>query len=500
MCVHKCFPRVSIVFFLLLVLLSTATYLCSAYYAEGIKGIKGKSYQSPSTSSSSSSSSSYGGITIKKPSSQSNYVQQRSSSQNLISTSTMGSKKMSPIEMMIFGPSDVKGSSSYGGGNSMSSFSSINSGAGIGGSGSGYKSSMMTLSPFQSNLMDYGSGSAGGIGSNYQQQQQSQGPVSAAIQSKHSVQYIDVPYESTPIAPQTILVEANRIPLNIFFQSRSSNLNVETEHTPSPGSTQETSSEDEPHYLIHQIKPVEEDIQTIIARQIPSDNKYVPMNGQYKGGSPTTSPITIRPGSPIQQQTEIYQDTGSSFSGSGGYQSSQLKPNTISYVRPREPNSNDAELFLNAIRNEVGRIKSQSQSQSNDYKTQSTAIRSATYTLNPYHLSATRQAATTNDDSDLDNEHDDEHQINPENEPKIRSYRYQPTTNGRKLSDTSAYVTTLLPMTSSLSTSSENSPQIGITPTTASSSSSSSASDVSTSDDDNGDTSSSSSSSQYHPI
>ncbi|KAH7644000.1 dfp2-like protein 11 [Dermatophagoides farinae] len=305
---------------------------------------------------------------------------------------------MSPIEMMIFGPSDVKGSSSYGGGNSMSSFSSINSGAGIGGSGSGYKSSMMTLSPFQSNLMDYGSGSssssssssppphpsssslygtkgsAGGIGSNYQQQQQSQGPVSAAIQSKHSVQYIDVPYESTPIAPQTILVEANRIPLNIFFQSRSSNLNVETEHTPSPGSTQETSSEDEPHYLIHrvvkpvyqlineiikpyrkitqEIKPVEEDIQTIIARQIPSDNKYVPMNGQYKGGSPTTSPITIRPGSPIQQQTEIYQDTGSSFSGSGGYQSSQLKPNTISYVRPREPNSNDAELFLNAIRNE----------------------------------------------------------------------------------------------------------------------------------------------------
>ncbi|KAH9413177.1 hypothetical protein DERP_006863 [Dermatophagoides pteronyssinus] len=524
MCIRKCFPSVSIVWCLFL--LSTTTYLCSAYYAEGIKGInKGKSYQSPSTSllssspssspsssspsSSSSSISSYGGITIKKPSSPSNYVQQRSSSQNLISTSTMGSKKMSPLEMMIFGPSDFKGGYGSSSSSGSNSFSSMNSGAGIGGSGSGYKSPMMTLSPFHSKLMDYGSGSSssssslygmkgglGGIGGgggyqHQQQQQQSHGPITAAVQTKHSVQYIDVPNNSPPIMPQTILVEANRIPLNIFFQSRSSNLNVETEHTPSPGSTQETSSEDEPHHLIHrvvkpiiqevyeiikpyrkitqEIKPVEENIQTIISRQIPSDNKYVPVNGggQYKGGSQSTSPITIRPGSSFQQQAEMYQDSGSSFGdGSGGYQSSHLKPNTISYVQQREPTNNDADMFLNAIRHEVSRIKSQSKT--NDYKTQSTgttnsyivppislnsifdtsneetpkktisqnseyspeAIQAATYTLNPYHISTTRQASTS-DESELENEHDDEQQINSSenNEPKIRSYRYQPSTN-----------------------------------------------------------------------
>nr|XP_027204159.1 GATA zinc finger domain-containing protein 14-like [Dermatophagoides pteronyssinus] len=595
MCIRKCFSSVSIVWCLFL--LSTTTYLCSAYYAEGIKGInKGKSYQSPSTSllstspssspsssspsSSSSSTSSYGGITIKKPSSPSNYVQQRSSSQNLISTSTMGSKKMSPLEMMIFGPSDFKGGYGSSSSSGSNSFSSMNSGAGIGGSGSGYKSPMMTLSPFHSKLMDYGSGSSssssslygmkggsGGIGGgggyqHQQQQQQSHGPITAAVQTKHSVQYIDVPNNSPPIMPQTILVEANRIPLNIFFQSRSSNLNVETEHTPSPGSTQETSSEDEPHHLIHrvvkpiiqevyeiikpyrkitqEIKPVEENIQTIISRQIPSDNKYVPVNGggQYKGGSQSTSPITIRPGSSFQQQAEMYQDSGSSFGdGSGGYQSSHLKPNTISYVQQREPTNNDADMFLNAIRHEVSRIKSQSKT--NDYKTQSTgttnsyivppislnsifdtsneetskktisqnseyspeAIQAATYTLNPYHISTTRQASS---ESELENEHDDEQQINSSenNEPKIRSYRYQPSTNdnseqtittttgsntGRKLSDTSAYVTTLLPI-SSTSTTSENSPKSSTTTTTSSISSPSSESD--NNDDDDRSTSS----------
>lgn len=124
----------------------------------------------------------------------------------------------------------------------------------------------------------FGAGGGGGFAG---------GIIPAAIQSRQSVQFIDVP-SSGFIQPTTIEVGANSIPVNMIFRSASSALNVQQLHQGAQGSSQESQSQDEPHYLKHtvhkpilqevyeviapyrkitqEIKPVQEDIQTIVAR------------------------------------------------------------------------------------------------------------------------------------------------------------------------------------------------------------------------------------------
>ncbi|KAH9493677.1 hypothetical protein DERF_014415 [Dermatophagoides farinae] len=158
------------------------------------------------------------------------------------------------------------GSSSYGGG-----MSSRGSSYGGGGGGGGY-------------------GGGGGFGAG------GMGVIQAAIQSRHNVQFYDVP-SSGMINPTTIEVGAQAIPVNMIFRSASSNLNVQQMHQGAAGSQQESQSEDEPHILRHtvkkpiyqmvneiitpyrkitqEVKPVQEDIQTIIARM---------SGGGYGGG------------------------------------------------------------------------------------------------------------------------------------------------------------------------------------------------------------------------
>lgn len=123
-----------------------------------------------------------------------------------------------------------------------------------------------------------GGGGGGGYGG---------GVVPAAIQTRHNIEFRDVPSTGS-IQPSTIEVGASSIPLNILFRSASSNLNVLQQHQGAGGDTQETSSEDEPHRLVHtvtkpiiqevhevispfrkitqEIQPVQEEIQTIVAR------------------------------------------------------------------------------------------------------------------------------------------------------------------------------------------------------------------------------------------
>ena len=60
-----------------------------------------------------------------------------------------------------------------------------------------------------------------------QEQYESMQPVKAAIQTTHTIDYKEVPNEQSNIMPQTILVEANNIPLKILFQSKSSDLNIQ---------------------------------------------------------------------------------------------------------------------------------------------------------------------------------------------------------------------------------------------------------------------------------
>jgi hypothetical protein len=111
--------------------------------------------------------------------------------------------------------------------------------------------------------------------------------VPAAIHTRHSIDYKDVP-SSGSVNPTTIEVGSSSIPLNILFRSSSSNINVQQAHSGGQGDTQRTSSQDEPHHLIHEvtkpiiqevrevispyrkivqeIQPVQEEIQTIVAR------------------------------------------------------------------------------------------------------------------------------------------------------------------------------------------------------------------------------------------
>jgi len=106
------------------------------------------------------------------------------------------------------------------------------------------------------------------------------------------------------VQPTTIEVGANSVPLNILFRSASSNLNVQQYHEGAKGGYQESQSEDEPHILKHtvkkpiyqevrevispyrkitqEIKPVQEEIQTIVARG--TGKSYGGGGGGYGGG------------------------------------------------------------------------------------------------------------------------------------------------------------------------------------------------------------------------
>lgn len=123
---------------------------------------------------------------------------------------------------------------------------------GSAGSGSSYGSGLLGGGGGGS----YGGGSAGGVvqpvagfGG---------GPVTAAVQSSHTVEirHVNVPMELPQ--PQIVEVEAGNLPLTIHFKSASSALNVVQTHQPgSAGEAQHTTSEDEPHRLVHEVtKPV----------------------------------------------------------------------------------------------------------------------------------------------------------------------------------------------------------------------------------------------------
>jgi hypothetical protein len=106
--------------------------------------------------------------------------------------------------------------------------------------------------------------------------------------------------------PQIVEVDAGQLPLTIHFKSASSNINVVQTHQPSDaGEIKQTSSEDEPHRLVHEvtkpiiqevreiitpfrrviqeIRPVQEEIQTIVARGEPRSRGFA--DGGFGGGA-----------------------------------------------------------------------------------------------------------------------------------------------------------------------------------------------------------------------
>lgn len=92
------------------------------------------------------------------------------------------------------------------------------------------------------------------------------GPVNAAIETYRTHQVIDVPTSQEVIAPSTLIVEPNVMPVNIEFRSQSSPVNVDQVHIPGrPGIVKETQSEEEADILRHEVvKPVIQEVRETI--------------------------------------------------------------------------------------------------------------------------------------------------------------------------------------------------------------------------------------------
>lgn len=133
-------------------------------------------------------------------------------------------------------------------------------------------------------------------------------PIPAAVKTRQSLELQRVHIESEPIKAPVIDVPAQSVPITLRFKSASSNLKVMAKHIPSPGSVQKSSSQDEPHKLYHEvnipviqevreiiapyrkivqeIRPVQEDIQTIVAKgSSASGRSGGSSGGGAKGGS-----------------------------------------------------------------------------------------------------------------------------------------------------------------------------------------------------------------------
>ncbi|KAH9405940.1 hypothetical protein TYRP_014237 [Tyrophagus putrescentiae] len=133
---------------------------------------------------------------------------------------------------------------------------------------------------FISALAAIATAQTGGFGPNDGQYKDTSGgpreKIQAAIQTKHTVEMksVDIPYED--LEPQIIEVEGGAIPLEIHFKSSSSRIRVhQTHQAGGAGEVEQTSSEEEPHRLIHEVKkpiiqeeiqPVQEEIHTIVAK------------------------------------------------------------------------------------------------------------------------------------------------------------------------------------------------------------------------------------------
>lgn len=108
----------------------------------------------------------------------------------------------------------------------------------------------------------YGNGGGGNGGGGYGGGGYS---VPAAVISKHHVSHFDVP-SSGHIMPTTIDVPANFIPVNFVFRSASSPIYVANKHEDSKGSYQVSSSQDEPHQMLHTVtKPIIQEVREIIS-------------------------------------------------------------------------------------------------------------------------------------------------------------------------------------------------------------------------------------------
>lgn len=173
------------------------------------------------------------------------------------------------------------------------------------------------------------------------------GVIQAAIQSRRNVQFYDVPSARDAGEPLTIEVGSSPVSqLKLRFKSASSPLAVEQDHESLPGSVRETSSEEEPHRLIHtvsrpiyqevhevikpfrrvtqEIQPVQEDIQTIVAKGDEVQGVQAGSVQLEEGAETPTAVIQGSSGAPVSAPT-------SGPYGASGQRAGGLVPSKPSY-------------------------------------------------------------------------------------------------------------------------------------------------------------------------
>jgi hypothetical protein len=92
------------------------------------------------------------------------------------------------------------------------------------------------------------------------------GPVSAAVITSRTQEFINVPISEDIVTPQVVIIEPNLTPVTIEFRSRSSPVSIQQVHIPGPkGQVKTTRSEEEADRVIHEvIKPVIQEVREII--------------------------------------------------------------------------------------------------------------------------------------------------------------------------------------------------------------------------------------------
>lgn len=152
----------------------------------------------------------------------------------------------------------------------------------------------------------YGGGSSGGYGGSSGGYGGSTGPINAAVISRRTVEVRPVPSQREQAQPQIIDVDGGDLPVVINFRSASSRLVVKQSHQPGSGDVQETRSEDQPHLLKHEvtrpiiqevrevilpyrrvvqeIRPVEEQVKTIVSKDEGGSRGYGSNLGGVLGG------------------------------------------------------------------------------------------------------------------------------------------------------------------------------------------------------------------------
>ncbi|XP_027204276.2 uncharacterized protein LOC113798000 [Dermatophagoides pteronyssinus] len=202
------------------------------------------------------------------------------------------------------------GSGGYGGGTKGYSSSSGSRSGGYGGGS--------TLGLGGSFGSSYGFGStSGGVSAT---SAAASGPIQAAVRSRHVIEYVDIDLPQDDVVPQVIDVDAGHLPLILNFKSASSRIQVHQSHEGSEaGEIQETESEDEPQLLRHsvtkpiiqevreiitpfrrvvqEIRPVEEEVKTIVARGRGRTTDTTGTTGSSNVGSSSTGRVGTGRGS-----------------------------------------------------------------------------------------------------------------------------------------------------------------------------------------------------------